>query len=135
MANQKDSALRIDTMRSQLGRARGLGSAKSGSHTWWMERLTSVALVPLTIWFIVSVLALLGAEQQDVAEWAARPVNAVLLLCLVVITFRHLQLGLTAVIEDYVRAEPAKMIRLLLMKAITTLAGLAGVIAVLKLAL
>jgi succinate dehydrogenase / fumarate reductase, membrane anchor subunit len=124
----------IDTMRSQLGQVRGLGAAKSGAAIWWAERMTSLALVPLTIWFIISILTLLGAPRAAVMAWAGYPVNSVLLLALVIATFRHMAMGLQAVIEDYIHGEPAKLISLLAMKAVTILLGLAAVIAVLKLA-
>ncbi len=89
-------------MRSQLGRARGLGAAKSGLHHWWVERVTAIALVPLTIWFIYAVLHLLGAPQAAVHHFVAHPVNTVLLLALVAMTFHHMQLGLQVVMEDYI---------------------------------
>ena len=82
-ARNSGHGLEVAVMRSQLGRVRGLGAAKSGVHHWWVERLTAIALLPLTIWFVVSVLTLLGATQPVVAHWAGRPVNTVLLLALV----------------------------------------------------
>ena len=60
----------IEVMRTQLGRARGSGAAHSGVHHWYAQRITSIALVPLTLWFIFSVLRLVGAPQQAVVEWA-----------------------------------------------------------------
>ncbi len=123
-------------MRSMLGRARGLGAAKSGTATWWSERVSSIALIPLTIWFVISVLVLhaQGGGRAAVAHWVAGPVTATLLVALVLATFHHVRLGLQAVIEDYVHAEAAKMASLLLMKAVVTLLGLLALISVLKLA-
>jgi len=119
-------------MRSHLGRARGLGSAKSGVAHWWAERLTAIALVPLTIWFVVSLLTLLGADQQVVASWAARPVNTVLLLALVIMTFHHMQLGLQVVIDDYVKS--GHLLVSLLNKGAALLLGLFATVAILKMA-
>jgi succinate dehydrogenase / fumarate reductase, membrane anchor subunit len=136
MASQgKDAAaLRVDVMRSQLGRVRGLGAAKSGVHAWWQERVTSIALVPLTLWFIAVVLTHIGADRAAIAHWASRPFNSVLLLALVITTFHHMALGLQVVIEDYIHGEVAKSLSLLAMKAACALFGLAAVLAVLKLA-
>ena len=94
----------VKIMRSQLGRVRGLGSAQAGTEHWYVARVAAAALAPLSLWFVYSVLSLLGAEQPVVAAWAGRPVNAALLLSLVVLTFRHMQLGLQAVYEDYLRS-------------------------------
>ena len=62
--------LKVDTMRSYLGRARGLGSAKSGFHHWWVQRLTSIALVPLTLWFVFALVSFAGAPYAEVRAWA-----------------------------------------------------------------
>src|SRR5690606_5979046 len=80
-------------LRTPLGRVRGLGSAKEGSHHWWMQRVTAVALVPLTLWFVASLLCLAGADHAPAADWLASPLTAVLMLLLIVATFHHLQLG------------------------------------------
>ena len=121
-------------MRSMLGRARGLGAAKSGTATWWAERVTSVALVPLTLWFVCSAIRLAGQPRGAVVGWASRPLVATLLAALVLTTFHHMQLGLQAVIEDYVHVERTRLLSLLAMKAVTVLLGLAALIAVLRLA-
>ncbi|MBB2167061.1 succinate dehydrogenase, hydrophobic membrane anchor protein [Gluconacetobacter aggeris] len=125
---------RIDVMRSQLGRARGLGSAKTGVDHWWLERMSAVALVPLSGWFVLQVLRLAGAEQQDVVEWGGKPANASMLLALMILTFYHMQLGLQVIIDDYVHGK-AHLPASLLLKGAALLIGLFAVIAVLKLAL
>src|SRR3984957_17968187 len=98
----------VDMLRSPLSRARGLGSARAGSKHWWAQRLTAVAVVPLTLWFIWSMLRLTDASQGDVADWLASPVRLALMLALIVATFHHLQLGMQVVIEDYVTQEGVK---------------------------
>ncbi|TLU72822.1 succinate dehydrogenase, hydrophobic membrane anchor protein [Lichenicoccus roseus] len=119
-------------MRSQLGRARGLGASKSGVEHWWVERVTAIALVPLTIWFIVSVLTLLHSDQPEVRQWAGRPVNTVLLLATVIMTFHHMQLGLQVVIDDYVKKSHLAVT--LLNKGAALLLGLFSIVAILKMA-
>ena len=126
------TAERVRVMRSQLGRARGLGASKSGVEHWWVERVTAIALVPLTIWFVVSVLTLLHADQPGVVHWAARPVNTVLLLATVIMTFHHMQLGLQVVIDDYVKK--SHLATTLLNKGAALLLGLFSIVAILKMA-
>ncbi len=134
MAKQQP-AERVVVMRSELGRARGLGAAKSGVEHWWAERLTAIALVPLSLWFILSVLSLLGADQPTVAAWAGRPWHAALLLALIAATFRHAELGLQVVYEDYIHGSWSRQAAILGTKAATWLLGLLAALAVLKLAL
>ena len=125
----------VDMLRSPLGRARGLGSARAGAAHWWAQRLTAVALVPLTLWFICAVIRLKGAGQGDVAAWLSTPIPLVLLLALIIATFHHLQLGLQVVIEDYVHDHACKLASVLAMKAACALLALACLVATLKLGL
>jgi succinate dehydrogenase / fumarate reductase membrane anchor subunit len=127
--------VQVEVMRSQLGRVRGLGSAKSGVATWWAERVTSIALVPLTLWFIFSLFGLIGASQEQVANWLAGPVPIVLMLCLIATTFHHMQLGLQVVIEDYIHKDATRFVLLLALRFATVLLALAAAVSVLKLGL
>lgn len=129
-----DKPFHVETMRSQLGQVRGLGSSKSGVEHWWVERLTGIALIPLTIWFVVSVLLLLGAPQIGVVHWAGRPVNTVLLLALVLLTFHHMQLGLQVVIDDYVHDKRGHLAISLVNKGAALLLALFAIVAILKMA-
>jgi succinate dehydrogenase / fumarate reductase, membrane anchor subunit len=122
-------------MRSLLGRARGLGSAKSGTAHWWAQRLTAVALVPLGVWFVIGIIAHAGATRAGIAHWMARPVTATLMLALIACLFQHMQLGLQVVIEDYVHAEKCRLATLLAMKAATAFLAILAAISVLKMAL
>lgn len=122
-------------LRSALGRVRGLGSAKSGVHHWWVQRVTAIALVPLCLWFVAAVIGLGGESVHAVRAWIAQPFNAVLLLCLIFALFHHLQLGLQVVIEDYVRGEGAKLVGLLAMRGLCVLLGLVAALSVLKIAI
>jgi succinate dehydrogenase / fumarate reductase membrane anchor subunit len=119
-------------LRSPLGRARGLGSAKAGSAHWRAQRTTGLALVPLTIWFLYSVIHLSGASREAVMHWLSAPLPMVLMLALIIATFHHLQMGLQTVIEDYVHYEPAKMVALLLARGLSWLLALVCIVSVLK---
>lgn len=132
MANDNTN---VSIMRSGLGRARGLGAAKAGYHHWWVQRITAVALVPLTIWFIFSVIGLLGQPHAAVVNWMSSPIVLVLMLALIVAMFHHMQLGLQVVIEDYIRGDKCRMMALLAMKAVTWLLGLSAAVAALKMGL
>ncbi|MBN8543493.1 MAG: succinate dehydrogenase, hydrophobic membrane anchor protein [Alphaproteobacteria bacterium] len=91
---------------SSIARARGLGSAKDGVHHWWMQRLTAVLLVPLSIWFMVSLVGeLAGANRVEVAAWLESPLVAVALAGMLVSGFWHAKLGIQVVIEDYIHHE------------------------------
>ena len=123
------------SLRSPLGRVRGLGSAKDGTGHWWAQRLTALALVPLTLWFCVAVIALSGADHAAVADWAGSPVVAGLLILLIAATFYHAYLGVQVVIEDYVHNEMFKIAGLLLTKAAAIVLALTGILSVLLLLL
>lgn len=120
--------------RSPLSRVRHLGSAHDGTAHWWAQRLTAVALVPLAIWFIASIVMLAGAPHEEVVAWLARPVPAILMLLLIVATFHHAQLGLQVVIEDYIHQPALRVTSVILVKLGAVALGFAAVFAVLKIA-
>jgi len=121
------------SLRSPLGRVLGAGSAKEGVHHWWMQRLTSLALVPLTIWFVVSLLSLPSFEHVTVISWMAQTWTALLLILFILVATWHSQLGVRVVVEDYVHGG-AKTLTLVLITFLHALVGVAGVFAVLKVA-
>jgi succinate dehydrogenase / fumarate reductase membrane anchor subunit len=131
MAGGGDGVKRLET---PLGRVRGLGSARSGTHHWWMQRVTSIALIPLAVWFAFAVIGLAGAGFDGSRAFVASPVNAVLLLLLVGVTLHHLASGLQVVIEDYVRAESARLIGIWGVKAACLVLGLFAAVAILRIA-
>ena len=128
-------SLKVSTMRSFLGRARGLGAAKTGFDLWWMQRLTSLALLPLALWFVFSLARLVGAPYAAVRAWASGPIHATLLLALIAATFEHMHLGVQVVAEDYIHTDWIKLTVVIAVKAAAALLALAGAIAVLKLAI
>lgn len=123
------------SLRTPLRRVLGAGSAKEGVHHWWQQRLTSVALVPLTIWFAVSLLALPSLDHGTVAAWERQGVTPLLLILLVVVASWHSQLGVRVIVEDYVPAAGARTVTLTLLGFAHVLLAAAGVLAVLRVAL
>jgi succinate dehydrogenase / fumarate reductase membrane anchor subunit len=121
-------------LQTPLRRVRGSGSAKSGSHHWWMQRVSSIALLPLTIWFIASLASSAGISHGEALLWIGNPFNAVLLLALIALTFQHTASGLQVVIEDYVNQEWLRMAAILVVKGICWLLGIAAALAVLRIA-
>jgi len=121
-------------LRSPLGRVRGMGSARSGTHHWWTQRVTSIALLPLTLWFVFSMISLAGASYLETLLWIAQPVNAVLMLVLIGLTFHHMAAGLQVVVEDYVRDEFKRIAFVLVIKAASLFMALASGFSVLRIA-
>jgi succinate dehydrogenase / fumarate reductase membrane anchor subunit len=122
------------SLRSPLGRVLGLGSAHSGVHHWWQQRLSSVALVPLAIWFLVSLLALPSLGYETVIAWMGQGWTAILLVLFVVVATWHSQLGVRVVVEDYVHGAGARTLTLVIATFAHVLIAAAGVFAVLKVA-
>jgi succinate dehydrogenase / fumarate reductase membrane anchor subunit len=122
-------------LRSHLNRVRGLGSAKEGTHHWWAQRLTALALVPLTIWFVVSVIALTGADHATAVRWVGSLWPAALLIITIVMTFHHGQLGLQVVIEDYVHNEALKLAAILLVKGAAVVLSVVAIAAIARIAI
>ena len=123
------------SLRTPLGRVRGLGSAKEGTAHWWAQRLTAIALVPLVLWFAVSLIVLTGADHAAVTEWLRNPAAAVLLLLLILAGFHHAQLGMQVVIEDYVHGEWLKLTLVTAVKFAAIALGTGAAFSVLKIAL
>ena len=121
------------SLRSPIGRVLGLGAAKEGSGHWWTQRVTSVALLLLTLWFVVAVLRLPDFAHTTLVAWIGSPVNTVLLLLLTIAGVYHSQLGVQVVIEDYVHAEAPKLALLILVKLLALTLALGGTLAVLRL--
>ena len=121
-------------METPIGRVRGLGSAKSGAHHWWLERLTSVSTLLLFVWFVVSLLRMPSLDHGAVTEWLAEPLVAVPMLLLIVSTFWHLKLGLQVVIEDYVHEEGMKFFSITLLNFFAIALGALAFFSVLKIA-
>ena len=123
------------SLRGPLGRVLGRGSAKHGVHDWWLQRVTSVALVPLSIGFVVSLLALPALDYATLVGWMRHGGTALGLVLFVLVAARHSQLGVRVVIEDYVHANGLKALTLGSADFAHVLAAAAAVFAILKVAL
>lgn len=127
-ANQKN-------LRSPLSRARGLGSAKQGVEHFWVQRITAVALVPLSLWLVFSLALFVGADYHTAHHWVSAPSVAITLVLFIAAALYHSALGVQVVIEDYVAGEGLKLASLLLSKFLHVAVAAAAVFAVLKIAL
>jgi succinate dehydrogenase / fumarate reductase membrane anchor subunit len=122
------------SLRSPIGRVLGLGAAKDGAAHWWAQRVTSVALVILALWFVGALVALGDFSHDGVLAWIAGPVNAVLLCLLVGTTVYHSQLGVQVVVEDYVTSHATKIVTLLLLNFLHVALAALGIFAILRIA-
>lgn len=123
------------SLRTPMRRVLGAGSARQGVHHWWVQRLTAVALVPLSVWFAVSLLTLPSLDHATVAAWMGQSWTALLLILLVLVATWHSRLGLEVVVEDYVPRPGARTVTLVVVNFAHVLLAAAGVFAVLKVAL
>ncbi len=121
-------------MRSQLGRARGLGSAKEGVAHWWAQRVSAIALIPLSLWFASAILCLAGADYTRVEGWLSRPSTLILAVLFLAVLCWHGALGLRVVIEDYVRSHAIRLAALLAMQFTVVILGASGMAALLVIA-
>lgn len=122
------------SFRTPLGRARGLGSSRQGTGHWLAQRVTAIALIPLSLWFVILVLLHMRADYVTALIWLHSPVVSVLSVLLLTTVFYHAYLGLQMVIEDYLHAEWLKLSALLLIKFICILLAAAGIFAVMRIA-
>ena len=123
------------TSKTPLGRVRGLGPSGEGAEHWWHERLSSIAVLLLTVWLIVSLLRLPGLDHDSLVQWLAHPLAAVPMLLLVYTIFWHSRMGLQVIVEDYVHEEGAKLFWIVLINAAALLGGALAAFSVLKIAL
>jgi succinate dehydrogenase membrane anchor subunit len=121
-------------MRSPLGRARGLGSAREGVEHWWMQRVTAAALIPLTLWFVVSLIALTGSDYNAFIAWLKAPFVAILMVLVLVALFHHMALGLQVVVEDYVHSDRAKIPTVVTIRLACFALAVAGIFATVRIA-
>lgn len=120
---------------TSIGRVRGLGSAKSGSHHWLLQRFTAIGNLVLVLWFLVSLLMLPNFSYDTVREWLARPVSATAMGLLILSTFWHARLGMQVMFEDYVHEHGNKFAVLALLNLLAFGGAGFGLLCVIRLAL
>ncbi|CCQ75022.1 succinate dehydrogenase, hydrophobic membrane anchor protein [Magnetospira sp. QH-2] len=124
----------MNDFRTPLARVRGHGSAHEGSGHWWVQRLTSVALVPLSLWMVASIVALKGADHATFQVWLSHFGNALMMVLFIIISIHHMVLGMQVIIEDYVNSESFKFAAIILTHLGSYLLGVACVLAVIGVA-
>jgi succinate dehydrogenase / fumarate reductase membrane anchor subunit len=123
-----------DQTRSPRARAAGLGSAKEGVEHWWRQRLSAVALVPLTLWLVTAIIGHRASDYAIVTAWLKMPFATFMMVLLLIALFHHAALGLQVIIEDYVHSA-AKIPALIAVRLASFGAAAAGILAVLRIAL
>jgi succinate dehydrogenase / fumarate reductase membrane anchor subunit len=122
------------SMRTPLGKVRGLGTGKGATSVFWAERLSGAAMLPLTIAFVMIVLALRGSTFEEAVATVSNPFVAILLVAAIGAAAWHMKLGMQVIIEDYVHGETARILSVMGNTFFSALVGLAGIFAVLKIA-
>ena len=123
------------SMQTPLAAVRGLGSAKSGLHHWWNQRMTAVAMVPLVIWMVSLCILMTGASYQDALAIASHPANATVLILLVAVGFWHAILGLQVILEDYVAAEGLRLVLIVVIRMFAIALAALSILSILRVAL
>ncbi len=123
------------SLQSPLGKFLGHGSAGHGTEHWWGQRVTAVALLPLTVWFVVAIFGMESYAFEAVAAWMAGPLNAILLSCLLIALLYHSQLGLQVIVEDYVHSGGLKVATLITLQLVHIAAGVAGLYSIILISL
>ena len=119
---------------TQLGRVRGLGTAKSGTGHWWQQRVTAIGNLVLMTWFIVSLVRLPNLEYQTMTAWLQQPIAAIPLLLLIASVFYHFRLGVQVMLEDYIHHEGNKVLAMMLLNFYVVALAFTAVFSVLKIA-
>ncbi len=108
------------SLRSPLGRAKGLGSSRSGVSHWWLQRLTAMGMIPLVLYCLISFIVLADADLNMARAWIRQPFNTVAMILLLAVGFYHASLGLQVVIEDYISTKTRRILTLALTKMVMT---------------
>lgn len=121
----------MNDMNTPLGKVRGLGSAKTGTHHWWAQRVSAIANIPLVIWFVISMMGHASSDYTTLLSWMQVPFVAVLMILLVINMSWHMRLGVQIAIEDYVHGR-ARVVSLLTLDFATVVLAVLGVFSILK---
>ena len=119
-------------LQSPLSKAIGLGSAKHGFSHWWLQRVSAVALIPLCLWFVYSVICLMQSDYAAILEWFASPIQTSLMIVFVLTLIYHAQTGLQVVIEDYIHNKFASLVFMYGVKFVSVLMAVIAVVSIFR---
>ena len=122
-------------LRSPLAKVKGLGASSEASHHFWQQRLTALALIPLTIWFCFSIALLPETSHASITTWLNSPFNAVMMILIVLVSFQHAHLGLQVILEDYIAEYRYRLLAILTVKFISYFMMALGVYSIIKITL
>jgi succinate dehydrogenase / fumarate reductase membrane anchor subunit len=125
----------MNDLRSSLAKVKGLGTYPDATHHFWLQRLTAIALIPLAFWFCFSIAHLPDANYVSVITWLQSPINNLLMIIMVLISFHHVQLGLQVIIEDYIAHYGYRLALLITTKFLSYFIMVLGVYSLIKIAL
>lgn len=121
--------------RTPYSRVEGLGSAHSGVEHFWRQRVTALALIPLSVWFAVTMLGLVGAGRDTALAYLHEPLHAVLMVLFIAAVLIHMTLGIQVVIEDYLPKESQKIAALIVNRTFAWVVGAVSLFAMFKIAI
>lgn len=122
-------------LQTPLAKVRGLGSAKTGTHHFWVQRITAVSLIPLSFWMVSFTQQLLTVSHNEIMVWLADPLDTTIAIAWVIVAFYHAVLGLQVVMEDYIHTEWLKITTIGLMKLTFFFFALAAIVAIFRISL
>ncbi len=122
-------------LRSPLSKVKGLGTSNEASQHFWLERITALALIPLVIWFCLSIALLPTVSYEVLVNWLHSPFNTTMMILIVIVGFQHAQLGMQVIIEDYIASYTFRISAILVVKFISYFLMALGVYSILKIAL
>lgn len=124
----------MSSLETPLHKVQGLGASHSGTGHFWRERVTSAALIPLSLWFAYAMLGLIGTNEVAVVSFLAEPWNALLMAAFAVISFYHMSLGLQVIVDDYIHTAGTKVLLRLVITFVWIAASLISVFALIRIA-
>ncbi|MEE9320340.1 MAG: succinate dehydrogenase, hydrophobic membrane anchor protein [Granulosicoccus sp.] len=122
----------MKTLRTPLSEVKGLGSAREGTDHFWSQRLSALALIPLTLWLCFSIAALPGMDYLSIREWLSNPFTAIMMILLIITGFHHSRLGMQMVIEDYISSHATRTVVIIAVTLATWVFTVIGVFSVMR---
>ena len=125
----------VNDFRSPLAKAKGLGTSPDATRFFWVQKVTSLALIPLVLWFSFGIASLPGLNHDVLVAWLKSPFNAVMAITLIIVSLKHGMIGMQVIIEDYIHADGKRMAALLSIKLLSYFMMALGVYSVLRISL